>query len=136
MSNSAIVLLCIEILILIFFMGITHNSEFRKKLLNLKFKINSKFKLNLKTEEPSVKRIAYKILFSVIAITFFLTDQMVVIILLTAIGCLIPKTVIKYERYKEIFMYRNPSLKKYNFYLLFLVLIEIVIILMGIFFIK
>lgn len=136
MSNSAIVLLCIEILILIFFMGITHNSEFRKKLLNLKFKINSKFKLNLKTEEPSVKRIAYKILFSVIAITFFLTDQMVVIILLTAIGCLIPKTVIKYERYKEIFMYRNPSLKKYNFYLLFLVLIEIAIILMGIFFIK
>lgn len=136
MSNSAIVLLCIEILILIFFMGITHNSEFRKKLLNLKFKINSKFKLNLKTEEPSVKRIAYKILFSVIAITFFLTDQMVVIILLTAIGCLIPKTVIKYERYKEIFMYRNPSLKKYNFYLLFLVLIEITIILMGIFFIK
>lgn len=136
MSNSAIVLLCIEILILIFFMGITHNSEFRKKLLNLKFKINSRFKLNLKTEEPSVKRIAYKILFSVIAITFFLTDQMVVIILLTAIGCLIPKTVIKYERYKEIFMYRNPSLKKYNFYLLFLVLIEITIILMGIFFIK
>jgi len=62
MSNSAIVLLCIEILILIFFMGITHNSEFRKKLLNLKFKINSKFKLNLKAEEPSVKRIAYKIL--------------------------------------------------------------------------
>jgi len=136
MSNSAIVLLCIEILILIFFMGITHNSEFRKKLLNLKFKINSKFKLNLKAEEPSVKRIAYKILFSVIAITFFLTDQMIVIILLTTVGCLIPKTVIKYERYKEIFMYRNPSLKKYNFYLLFLVLIEIVIILMGVFFIK
>lgn len=136
MSNSAIVLLCIEILILIFFMGITHNSDFRKKLLNLKFKINSRFKLNLKTEEPSVKRIAYKILFSVIAITFFLTDQMIVIILLTTVGCLIPKTVIKYERYKEIFMYRNPSLKKYNFYLLFLVLIEIVIILMGVFFIK
>ena len=136
MSNSAIVLLCIEILILIFFMGITHNSEFRKKLLNLKFKINSKFKLNLKAEEPSVKRIAYKILFSVIAITFFLTDQMIVIILLTTVGCLIPKTVIKYERYKEIFMYRNQSLKKYNFYILFLVLIEIVIILMGVFFIK
>ena len=70
------------------------------------------------------------------ALTFFLTGKMVAIILLVGIAFIIPKLKSSFERYEEIFADRNPSLTKYNFYLFFLLVVEIMIMILGIFIIK
>lgn len=136
MSISAMILLGIEATILLCFMGINHNKNFKYKIFNLQKEFIEKNKLVLEAKEPSIPKLAFKILFAAMALTFFLTGKMVVIIFLIGVAFIIPKMKSSYEKYQEIFAKRNPSLKKYNFYLLFLLLSEIVIMILGFFILK
>ena len=136
MSISAMILLGIEAAILLCFMGINHNKNFKYKIFNLQKEFIEKNKLVLEAKEPSIPKLAFKILFAAMALTFFLTGKMIVIIFLIGVAFIIPKMKSSYEKYQEIFAKRNPSLKKYNFYLLFLLLSEIVIMILGFFILK
>lgn len=136
MSISAMILLGIEATILLCFMGINHNKNFKYKIFNLQKEFIEKNKLVLEAKEPSIPKLAFKILFAAMALTFFLTGKMIVIIFLIGVAFIIPKMKSSYEKYQEIFAKRNPSLKKYNFYLLFLLLSEIVIMILGFFILK
>lgn len=136
MSISAMILLGIETAILLCFMAINHNKNFKYKIFNLQKEFIEKNKLVLEVKEPSIPKLAFKILFAVMALTFFLTGRMIVIIFLVGIAFIIPKMKSSYEKYQEIFAKRNPSLKKYNFYLFFLLIFEITIMILGFFFLR
>lgn len=136
MSISAMILLGIETAILLCFMAINHNKNFKYKIFNLQKEFIEKNKLVLEVKEPSIPKLAFKILFAVMALTFFLTGRMVIIIFLVGIAFIIPKMKSSYEKYQEIFAKRNPSLKKYNFYLFFLLVLEITIMILGFFFLR
>lgn len=136
MSISAMILLGIETAILLCFMAINHNKNFKYKIFNLQKEFIEKNKLVLEVKEPFIPKLAFKILFAVMALTFFLTGRMIVIIFLVGIAFIIPKMKSSYEKYQEIFAKRNPSLKKYNFYLFFLLIFEITIMIFGFFFLR
>lgn len=136
MSISAMILLGIETAILLCFMAINHNKNFKYKIFNLQKEFIEKNKLVLEVKEPFIPKLAFKILFAVMALTFFLTGRMVIIIFLVGIAFIIPKMKSSYEKYQEIFAKRNPSLKKYNFYLFFLLIFEITIMILGFFFLR
>lgn len=136
MSISAMLLLGFEVIILLYFMAIKHNKSFRNKIFQMKRNFTEKHRLRIEVKEPEVKPISFKILFGFMALTFFLTGKMIAIILLVGIAFIIPKLKSSFERYEEIFADRNPSLTKYNFYLFFLLVVEIMIMILGIFIIK
>ena len=136
MSISAMILLGIETAILLCFMAINHNKNFKYKIFNLQKEFIEKNELVLEVKEPFIPKLAFKILFAVMALTFFLTGRMVIIIFLVGIAFIIPKMKSSYEKYQEIFAKRNPSLKKYNFYLFFLLVLEITIMILGFFFLR
>lgn len=136
MSISAMILLGIETAILLCFMAINHNKNFKYKIFNLQKEFIEKNKLVLEVKEPFIPKFVFKILFAVMALTFFLTGRMIIIIFLVGIAFIIPKMKSSYEKYQEIFAKRNPSLKKYNFYLFFLLIFEITIMILGFFFLR
>lgn len=136
MSISAMLLLGFEVIVLLYFMAINHNKVFRDKIFQMKRNFVEKHRLRIEVKEPIVKPIAFKILFGFMALTFFLTGKMIAIVFLVAGAFIIPKLKSSFEKYEEVFADRNPSLKKYNFYLFFLLLIEIIIMILGLFIIK
>lgn len=136
MSISAMILLGIETAILLCFMAINHNKNFKYKFFNLQKEFIEKNKLVLEVKEPFIPKLVFKILFAVMALTFFLTGRMIIIIFLVGIAFIIPKMKSSYEKYQQIFAKRNPSLKKYNFYLFFLLIFEITIMILGFFFLR
>ena len=130
------ILLIIEFLIFVIFMAIRHSEKIRKKIIVFLENFEKKHNLVLEIKEPEISSVAFKVLFGIMIVTFFLTSKMILIIFLAGVAFLIPKTVISFENYKKIFQKRNPTLKKYNFYLMFVLLIEIILIVNVIIFIK
>lgn len=136
METPTMILLIIEFLIFVIFMAIRHSEKIRKKIIVFLENFEKKHNLVLEIEEPEISSVAFKVLFGIIIVTFFLTGKMILIIFLASVAFLIPKTVISFENYEKIFQKRNPGLKKYNFYLMFVLLIEIILIVNVIIFIK
>lgn len=136
METPTMILLIIEFLIFVIFMAIRHSEKIRKKIIVFFENFERKHNLVLEIKEPKISSIAFKVLFGIMIVTFFLTSKMILIIFLASVAFLIPKTVISFESYEKIFQKRNPELKKYNFYLLFVLLIEIILIVNVIIFIK
>lgn len=136
METPTMILLIIEFLIFVIFMAIRHSEKIRKKIIVFLENFERKHNLVLEIKEPQISSITFKILFGIMIVTFFLTGKMILIAFLAIIAFLIPKTVISFENYEKIFQKRNPTLKKYNFYLIFVLLIEIILIVNVIIFIK
>ena len=136
METPTMILLIIEFLIFVIFMAIRHSEKIRKKIIVFLENFERKHNLVLEIKEPQISSITFKILFEIMIVTFFLTGKMILIAFLAIIAFLIPKTVISFENYEKIFQKRNPTLKKYNFYLIFVLLIEIILIVNVIIFIK
>lgn len=136
METPTMILLIIEFLIFVIFMAIRHSEKIRKKIIVFLENFERKHNLVLEIKEPQISSITFKILFGIMIVTFFLTGKMILIAFLAIIAFLIPKTVISFEKYEKIFQKRNPGLKKYNFYLIFVLLIEIILIVNVIIFIK
>ena len=136
METPTMILLIIEFLIFVIFMAIRHSEKIRKKIIVFLENFERKHSLVLEIKEPQISSITFKILFGIMIVTFFLTSKMILIIFLAGVTFLIPKTVISFENYKKIFQKRNPTLKKYNFYLMFVLLIEIILIINVIIFVK
>lgn len=136
METPTMILLIIEFLIFVIFMAIRHSEKIRKKIIVFLENFERKHSLVLEIKEPKISSIAFKVLFGIMIVTFFLTGKMILIIFLASVAFLIPKTVISFEKYEKIFQKRNPTLKKYNFYLIFVLLIEIILIVNVIIFIK
>lgn len=136
METPTMILLIIEFLIFVIFMAIRHSEKIRKKIIVFLENFERKHSLVLEIKEPQISSTTFKILFGIMIVTFFLTSKMILIIFLAGVTFLIPKTVISFENYKKIFQKRNPTLKKYNFYLMFVLLIEIILIINVIIFVK
>lgn len=136
METPTMILLIIEFLIFVIFMAIRHSEKIRKKIIVFLENFEKKHNLVLEIKEPEISSVAFKVLFGIMIVTFFLTSKMILIIFLASVAFLIPKTVISFENYEKIFQKRNPGLKKYNFYLMFVLLIEIILIVNVIIFIK
>lgn len=136
METPTMILLIIEFLIFVIFMAIRHSEKIRKKIIVFLENFERKHSLVLEIKEPQISSTTFKILFGIMIVTFFLTSKMILIIFLASVAFLIPKTVISFENYEKIFQKRNPGLKKYNFYLMFVLLIEIILIVNVIIFIK
>ena len=136
METPTMILLIIEFLIFVIFMAIRHSEKIRKKIIVFLENFEKKHNLVLEIKEPEISSVAFKVLFGIMIVTFFLTGKMILIIFLASVAFLIPKTVISFENYEKIFQKRNPELKKYNFYLMFVLLIEIILIVNVIIFIK
>lgn len=136
METPTMILLIIEFLIFVIFMAIRHSEKIRKKIIVFLENFEKKHNLVLEIKEPEISSVAFKVLFGIMIVTFFLTGKMILIIFLASVAFLIPKTVISFENYEKIFQKRNPGLKKYNFYLMFVLLIEIILIVNVIIFIK
>lgn len=136
METPTMILLIIEFLIFVIFMAIRHSEKIRKKIIVFLENFERKHNLVLEIKEPEISSVAFKVLFGIMIVTFFLTGKMILIIFLASVAFLIPKTVISFENYEKIFQKRNPGLKKYNFYLMFVLLIEIILIVNVIIFIK
>lgn len=136
METPTMILLIIEFLIFVIFMAIRHSEKIRKKIIVFLENFERKHSLVLEIKEPQISSITFKILFGIMIVTFFLTSKMILIIFLAGVTFLIPKAVISFENYKKIFQKRNPTLKKYNFYLMFVLLIEIILIINVIIFVK
>ena len=136
METPTMILLIIEFLIFVIFMAIRHSEKIRKKIIVFLENFERKHNLVLEIKEPQISSITFKVLFGIMIVTFFLNGKMILIAFLAIIAFLIPKTVISFENYEKIFQKRNPTLKKYNFYLIFVLLVEIILIVNVIIFIK
>lgn len=136
MNIYSIFLLILEIIVFIIFMGIKHSELFRMKIVRFLEKFAIKHKLKLEIKEPKISSTAFKVLFVCIIFTFFLTEKMILIIFLSLLALALPKTVIPFEKYLTIFEERKPTLKKYNFYLVFIFLLEVILLANVVLFVK
>ena len=111
-----------------------NNRRFRETVQSMKEKFIEKTKLNFDNSFRDFSKRNYIIFFGVFIVTLFMDNKMVIIILITAFMIILLRLRIPYEKFEEVFINYKPSLKKYNIYLLLLLLIQVVTIILTILF--
>ena len=111
-----------------------NNRRFRETVQSMKEKFIEKTKLNFDNSFRDFSKRNYIIFFGVFIVTLFMDNKMVIIILITAFMIILLRLRIPYEKFEEAFINYKPSLKKYNIYLLLLLLIQVVTIILTILF--
>ena len=122
------ILIILEITFFLYTISKDYNERFRETAQRMKEKIIKKTKLDLNTELKDFSRRDYIIFLGIFVFTIFLDDRMAATILVTVFMIILLRFRIPYEKFEKIFINYKPSLKKYNIYLLTLLLIQIITI--------
>lgn len=120
MEGLTLVLIILEILFLFFVISKENNLYLKKifKTMEENFVKKSKLKIEFKRKQFDKKN--YIIFFVIFLFSLFLDAKMIMIIFISFIMFFLLKLQISYEKFSEIFVNYNPNIKKYNFYLLFI----------------
>ena len=127
------VLIILEILFLFFVISKENNLYLKKifKTMEENFVKKSKLKIEFKRKQFDKKN--YIIFFVIFLFSLFLDAKMIMIIFISFIMFFLLKLQISYEKFSEIFVNYNPNIKKYNFYLLFILFLQMMIIILTFF---
>lgn len=133
MEGLTLVLIILEILFLFFVISKENNLYLKKifKTMEENFVKKSKLKIEFKRKQFDKKN--YIIFFLIFLFSLFLDAKMIMIIFISFIMFFLLKLQISYEKFSEIFVNYNPNIKKYNFYLLFILFLQMMIIILTFF---
>ena len=133
MEGLTLVLIILEILFLFFVISKENNLYLKKifKTMEENFVKKSKLKIEFKRKKFDKKN--YTIFFVIFLFSLFLDAKMIMIIFISFIMFFLLKLQISYEKFSEIFVNYNPNIKKYNFYLLFILFLQMMIIILTFF---
>lgn len=133
MEGLTLVLIILEILFLFFVISKENNLYLKKifKTMEENFVKKSKLKIEFKRKQFDKKN--YIIFFVIFLFSLFLDAKMIMIIFISFIMFFLLKLQISYEKFSEIFLNYNPNIKKYNFYLLFILFLQMMIIILTFF---
>ena len=133
MEGLTLVLIILEILFLFFVISKENNLYLKKifKTMEENFVKKSKLKIEFKRKQFDKKN--YIIFFVIFLFSLFLDAKMIMIIFISFIMFFLLKLQISYEKFSEIFVNYNPNIKKYNFYLLFILFLQMMIIILTFF---
>ena len=133
MEGLTWVLIILEILFLFFVISKENNLYLKKifKTMEENFVKKSKLKIEFKRKQFDKKN--YIIFFVIFLFSLFLDAKMIMIIFISYIMFFLLKLQISYEKFSEIFVNYNPNIKKYNFYLLFILFLQMMIIILTFF---
>lgn len=133
MEGLTLVLIILEILFLFFVISKENNLYLKKifKTMEENFVKKSKLKIEFKRKQFDKKN--YIIFFVIFLFSLFLDAKMIMIIFICFIMFFLLKLQISYEKFSEIFVNYNPNIKKYNFYLLFILFLQMMIIILTFF---
>ena len=133
MEGLTLVLIILEILFLFFVISKENNLYLKKifKTMEENFVKKSKLKIEFKRKQFDKKN--YIIFFVIFLFSLFLDAKMIMIIFISFIMFFLLKLQISYEKFSEIFVNYNPNIKKYNFYLLFILFLQMIIIILTFF---
>lgn len=133
MEGLTLVLIILEILFLFFVISKENNLYLKKifKTMEENFVKKSKLKIEFKRKKFDKKN--YIIFFVIFLFSLFLDAKMIMIIFISFIMFFLLKLQISYEKFSEIFVNYNPNIKKYNFYLLFILFLQMMIIILTFF---
>ena len=133
MEGLTLVLIILEILFLFFVISKENNLYLKKifKTMEENFVKKSKLKIEFKRKQFDKKN--YIIFFVIFLFSLFLYAKMIMIIFISFIMFFLLKLQISYEKFSEIFVNYNPNIKKYNFYLLFILFLQMMIIILTFF---
>ena len=133
MEGLTLVLIILEILFLFFVISKENNLYLKKifKTMEENFVKKSKLKIEFKRKKFDKKN--YIIFFMIFLFSLFLDAKMIMIIFISFIMFFLLKLQISYEKFSEIFVNYNPNIKKYNFYLLFILFLQMMIIILTFF---
>ena len=133
MEGLTLVLIILEILFLFFVISKENNLYLKKifKTMEENFVKKSKLKIEFKRKQFDKKN--YIIFFVIFLFSLFLDAKMIMIIFISFIMFFLLKLQISYEKFSEIFVNYNPNIKKYNFYLLFILFLQLMIIILTFF---
>ena len=133
MEGLTLVLIILEILFLFFVISKENNLYLKKifKTMEENFVKKSKLKIEFKRKQFDKKN--YIIFFVIFLFSLFLDAKMIMIIFISFIMFFLLKLQISYEKFSEIFVNYNPNIKKYNFYLSFILFLQMMIIILTFF---
>lgn len=133
MEGLALFLIILEILFLFFVISRENNLYFKKifETMEENFVIKSKLEIEFKRKKFDKKN--YIVFFIIFLFSLFLDTKMTAIILISLVMFFLLKLQVSYEKFSKIFVNYNPNIKKYNFYLLFILFLQTMIIVLTFF---
>lgn len=133
MDGLALFLIILEILFLFFVISRENNLYFKKIFETMEENFVKKSKLEIEFKRKKFDKKNYIIFFVIFLFSLFLDAKMIMIIFISFIMFFLLKLQISYEKFSEIFVNYNPNIKKYNFYLLFILFLQMMIIILTFF---
>ena len=133
MEGLTLVLIILEILFLFFVISKENNLYLKKIFKTMEENVVNKSKLKIEVKRKQFDKKNYIIFFVIFLFSLFLDAKMIMIIFISFIMFFLLKLQISYEKFSEIFVNYNPNIKKYNFYLLFILFLQMMIIILTFF---
>ena len=131
-----IILLIIYTIVFLYNMAKEYNPVLSRKIYKSKLWLINRLKLNINVENRRFTIRQVIILLILVLFTLFLTNRMILILLLVVTAVMIPKCRMNFETFSKVFESYNPNIKKYNIYLLFLIIAESCLLYFTIFYFR
>ena len=133
MDELALFLIILEILFLFFVISRENNLYFKKIFETMEENFVKKSKLEIEFKRKKFDKKNYIVFFIIFLFSLFLDTKMIAIILISLVMFFLLKLQVSYEKFSKIFVNYNPNIKKYNFYLLFILFLQTMIIVLTFF---
>ena len=133
MEGLALFLIILEILFLFFVFSRENNLYFKKIFETMEENFVKKSKLEIEFKRKKFDKKNYIVFFIIFLFSLFLDTKMTAIILISLVMFFLLKLQVSYEKFSKIFVNYNPNIKKYNFYLLFILFLQTMIIVLTFF---
>ena len=133
MDGLALFLIILEILFLFFVISRENNLYFKKIFETMEENFVKKSKLEIEFKRKKFDKKNYIVFFIIFLFSLFLDTKMIAIILISLVMFFLLKLQVSYEKFSKIFVNYNPNIKKYNFYLLFILFLQTLIIVLTFF---
>ena len=133
MDGLALFLIILEILFLFFVISRENNLYFKKIFETMEENFVKKSKLEIEFKRKKFNKKNYIVFFIIFLFSLFLDTKMTAIILISLVMFFLLKLQVSYEKFSKIFVNYNPNIKKYSFYLLFILFLQTMIIVLTFF---
>lgn len=133
MDGLALFLIILEILFLFFVISRENNLYLKKIFETMEENFVKKSKLEIEFKRKKFDKKNYIVFFIIFLFSLFLDTKMTAIILISLVMFFLLKLQVSYEKFSKIFVNYNPNIKKYNFYLLFILFLQTMIIVLTFF---
>ncbi|AMD94818.1 hypothetical protein [Leptotrichia sp. oral taxon 847] len=133
MEILTLFVIILEILFLFFIISKENNLYFKKIYETMGKNFVKRSKLEIEFRNKRFDKKSYIIFFAIFLFSLFLDTKMITIIFISFIMFFLLKLQISYEKFSKVFINYNPNVKKYNFYLLFILFLQVATIILTFF---